>query len=212
MRNKACLLALWGAALLTGCAMWDAEYTPNGSVIKYKVDAANKYPITYNVTMSAARDDVFAIPTTKSLRKMIEASLTETGLFSDIAYGSKKGEDSYHIEFTFRQAGMTQEETADTTTFAFATLCLVPVYEVLTFDGAATLYFKGKPIYSTAKAEELRCLIWLPMAPLGLVMNSWTSWFWIERGTVHALVNDIAMEHCRRYLPAGEYPVLHEDK
>ena len=208
MRNKDLFFAALSAALLSGCAMWDAGYTENRSVTKYRVNMANKYPITYSVTMSTTRDDIIAVPTSVSLREMIEASLTETGLFSDIAYGSKKGEDSYHIEFTFRQAGMLQEETGNATSLAASTLFLVPIGEVLTFDGTATLCLREKPIYSTAKAEEIRCLNWLPMAPVGLVMNSWTVWFWIERGTVHALVNDIAREHCRRYLLNVDYAVM----
>lgn len=212
MRNKGLFFAALSAALLSGCAMWDAGYTENRPVTKYSVSAANKYPITYSVTMSTTRDDIIAVPTNESLRKMIEASLVETGLFSSVAYGGKKGEDSYHIEFSFRQAGMTYEQTADATSLAAATLFLVPVYEVLTFDGSATLYLKEKSIYSTAKAEEIRCLDWLPMAPVGLVMNSWTCWFWIERGTVHALVNDIAQEHCRRFLSKEDVSVIYEQE
>lgn len=80
------------------------------------------------------------------------------------------------------------------------TFLLVPTGEILTFDGSAVLSIQGKTIFSAAKAEELRRLIWLPMAPIGAFMNDWVVWHFAEKGTVNALCEEIAQEHRRRFL------------
>ena len=123
-----------------------------------------------------------------------------TGLFSEVSYGKGDVNDSYHVSFLFRQAGMPVEDSREVGFLAGYTLLLVPTGELLTFDGSAVLSLKGKPIYATAKAEELRCLVWLPMAPVGIFMNSWAAWHYAEQGIVNALVNDIAAYHKRHFL------------
>ena len=203
MENKAFGLLLMSLALLgglPGCVIWDAGYTENKPVSRYVVPSADKFPITYSVSMIAERDDVFALPEIKGLRKKIEDALMATGMFSEVSYGSKSGQDSYHVEFSFRQAGMPVEQSMAVGLLAGYTLFLLPTGEVLTFDGSAVLSLQGKPLYSTAKAEEIRCLNWLPLAPFGLFMNSWTVWNALETGTVNALCVAIAQEHKRRYL------------
>ena len=97
-------LALLGG--LSGCVIWDAGYTENKPVSRYVVPPADKFPITYSVSMSAERDDIFALPEVKGLRKKIEDALLATGMFSEVSYGAKGGQDSYHIDFSFRQSGM----------------------------------------------------------------------------------------------------------
>lgn len=199
MRNKIFSLLVL-PIVLSGCVIWDAGYTENKPVSQYVVSSADKFPITYSVSMSAERDDVFALPEVKGLRKKIEDALMATGMFSEVSYGAKGGQDSYHIDFSFRQSGMREDQSMLVGFFAGYTLLLVPTGEVLTFDGSAVLSLQGRPIYSTAKAEEIRCLIWLPLAPIGLFMNSWTVWNALEKGTVNALCEAIAQEHKRRYL------------
>lgn len=97
---------------------------------------------------------------------------------------------------------MTVDDSMAVGLLAGYTFLLVPTVEVITFDVSAVLSLNGKPIYSTAKAEEIRCLVWLPLAPTGLFMNSWTAWHYAELGTVNALVNDIATYHKRHFLNA----------
>lgn len=194
------LLSLTLLGGLSGCIIWDAGYTENKPVSRYEVPSADKFPITYSVSMSAERDDVFALPEVKGLRKKIENALMATGMFSEVLYGAKGGQDSYHIEFSFRQSGLREDQSMLVGFLAGYTLFLVPTGEVLTFDGSAVLSLQGKPIYSTAKAEEIRCLNWLPLAPIGLFMNSWTVWNALETGSVNALCETIAHEHKRRYL------------
>lgn len=198
------------SAALSGCVMWDAGYTENRPVSRYAVSPADKFPITYSVSMRAERSDVFALPDEKGLREKVKDALTATGLFSEVAYGAKGGEDSYHVEFTFRQSGVTAEQSMEVGLLAGYTLLLIPTGEVLTFDGSAVLSLQGRPIYSMAKAEEVRCLIWLPMAPFGLVMNAWTVWHAVEKGTVNALCEAIAQEHRRRFLKGSDVRALAE--
>ena len=185
---------------ISGCAIWDAGYTENKPVRKYSVTSVDKLPITYSVSMKSERSDVIALPDMKSLRKNIERALKETGMFSEIHYGAKGGADSYHVEFSFHQGGTTIEDSMAAGIIAGYTMLLVPVGEIITFDGSAVLSLQGKPIYSTAKAEEMRCVIWLPLAPVGLFMNSWSVWHFLEKGTVNALCEAISQEHKRRFL------------
>ncbi len=197
--------------LLSGCVMWDAGYTENKPVTRYAVPQSDKVPITFSVNMQADRSDVFALPTAQDLRERLEAELRSTGVFSDVKYGTKGGSDSYHVEFDFKQAGMTPEQSMAVGLLSGYTLLLIPTCEVLSFDGTAVLSLQDKPIYSTAKAEKLCCLIWLPMAPVGLFMNSWSIWFFTERGTVRALVEDVVAEHNRRFLKNSDVSVISQD-
>lgn len=194
------LFAVFVLLTVSGCVIWDAGYTENKPVRSYSVTSVDKVPITYSVSMKSERGDIFALPDVESLRKNIERALKETGMFSEIHYGVKGGADSYHIEFSFHQGGETVEQSMAVGLLSGYTLLLLPVGEVLTFDGSAVLSLQGKPIYSTAKAEEMRCVIWLPLAPVGLFMNSWSVWHFLEKGSVNALCDAIAQEHKKRFL------------
>ena len=201
MKCKYNRIAIAGVFILvSGCVMWDAGYTENQPVTRYELNSADKVPVTYSVNIIAERPDIIAMPDAKGLREKIENALRETGLFSKIQYGAKGGKDSYHIEFTFHQAGMTVEQSMGLAIISGYTLLFVPVCEVITFDGSAVLSLQGKSIFSVAKAEELRCLIWWPMAPFGIFMNAWSVWHFVEKGTVNALCEEITQEHKRRFL------------
>jgi hypothetical protein len=194
------LFAVLALLTVSGCAIWDAGYTENKVVSRYSVASVDKVPITYNVSIRSERGDVIALPDVESLRKNIERALKETGMFSEIHYGAKGGVDSYHIEFSFHQGGTSIEDAMAAGIVAGYTLLLFPVWEVITFDGSAVLSLQGKPIYSTAKAEEARCVVWLPLAPIGIFMNSWSVWHYLEKGSVNALCDAIAQEHKKRFL------------
>jgi hypothetical protein len=194
------LFAVLALLSVSGCVIWDAGYTENKPVRRYRVSSMDKVPITYSVSMKSERDDVCALPDIESLRKNIECALKATGMFSEIHYGAKGGADSYHIEFSFHQGGTSIEDSPAAGLAAGYTLSLFPVWEIITFDGSAVLSLQGKSIYSTAKAEESRCVVWLPLAPIGIFMNSWSVWHYLEKGSVNALCEAIAQEHKRRFL------------
>lgn len=107
---------------------------------------------------------------------------------------------TFHIKFRFLQAGTSAEDAQAIGLLAGYAFVLVPTGDILTFDGSAVLSIKGKPIYSTVKAEELRRLIRLPMTPVGTFMNDWVVWHFAEKGMVNALCKEIAQEHRRRFL------------
>ncbi len=199
MKSKL-IIGIGISVLFSGCIMWDAGYTDNTPVIETRISVEDKVPISYDVILDLDRNDIIAAPEMQELRDKIEEGLKATGLFSEVLYGKGTIDDSYHVSFLFRQAGMTVEDSMAVGLLAGYTFFLVPTGEVCTFDGSAVLSLKRKPIYSTAKAEELRCLSWLPLAPAGLFMNSWSVWHYAELGTVNALVNDIAAYHRKRFL------------
>lgn len=194
------LLMIAFSVLFSGCICWDAGYTENKSVSKYEISSNDKFPITYSVDISVERGDDFVSLDIKSLREKIESALWATGMFSEVQYGDKGGMSSYHIEFSFRQSGMSEDDSLGLACLAGYTLFLIPVCDICTLDGSAVLSIQGNPIYSTAKAEEVRCLIWLPMAPIGLFMNAWSVWNYAEKGIVNALCESIAQEHKRRFV------------
>lgn len=195
---------------LSGCAIWDAGYTENKPVARWQVPETDRIPITYSITLKSDRSDAFASPEHKELMHKIEKSLLETGLFTTVSYESGRGADSYHLAFDFHQAGMKVEDSMAVGLLAGYSLCLIPTGEVLTFDGSAVLSLQGTPIYSTAKAEDVQCLIWLPLAPAGIFLNAWTAWHMVELGTVNALVNDIANFHRQKFLSNADIRMIDE--
>lgn len=195
MRNN--VLAFLISVLLPGCMMWDAGYTSNAPVTRYTLQELAKVPVSYSVTLYTFDEDI-AVPTETSLRQNVGEALRDTGLFSEVRYGN--GEDPYHIAFRFWLSGEENNVKNITALIAGYTWLLVPVGGVMTFDGDVIISLQGKAIYSSAKAEEMHEVIWIPVAPFGLFMNSWMAWRDLERGTINALVNDVAKEHNKRFL------------
>jgi len=206
--NCITLAALPMMCVLSGCIVWDAGYTENKPVANFGVACADRCPVTYSVSLEFGWNDFIAAPDLQGLSKKIESALYNTGLFSSVAYGEKGGEDSYHVEFAFKQAGLRDENTAGWAFLCGYSLLTIPFVETATFDGTATLSIKGNDIYSVVKAEELRQLVWLPMVPFGLFFNIWSAWHYVETGEVNALVNDIADFHRQRFLKDVDVQIM----
>ena len=185
--------------LLTGYIVWDAGYTDNVPVERYEIDVGERIPITYSVSLKMERSDIIAAPDWKSLKDKIGKALKDSGLFSEVTYTQADDRTSYHIAFDFKQCGMSESDSVAVGLLAGYTLLLVPTGEVFTFDSTARLSLQGAPIYSTGKPEEIRCLIWLPMAPAGIFMNSWTAWHFLENGSINSMINDIVRFHRKRF-------------
>ena len=183
--------------MLSGCIVWDAGDTDNRPIAMNQISADEKVPITYSVSLEVERSDIIALPGLPSLRNKIGAALRSTGLFSSVRDNDNDG--SYHVKFSFRQSGMSEAESAAVGLLSGFTLLLVPTWETYTFDGTVELSLDGKSLYSSVKNEKMRCVIWLPMAPFGLFMNSWTAWSSIEEGNINALVNEVAECHRKNF-------------
>ena len=204
------LLALAALTLgFSGCVCYDVGYTTNMPVRKYDVPEAFKYPITYSVDVKYSRGDWIGVQDRKDLCNMIEDSLMESGVFSTVSPGDKG--PGYHVEFVFNYDGTPVDESMAIGFISGYTFCIIPTCEVCTMDGTAKIHIKEDTIYGVGKAEEMRCNIWLPLAPFGTVYNAWTMQFWAARGNVHALVNDIVQEHIHRYLQDVEIREIIEE-
>ena len=188
------------ASFLSGCFLYDCGYTRNDDTFIYKTDAANKMPISYSLKFATSLpSDSPGSPTYKSIRTKIEETLKETGLFSQV-YCGDKGNEGYHIDFTFNDSGYNEEEAAARGFVSVYTLFLIPIPEHVSCDMSAVLYLEGNPIWSTAHTEKCRCIVWIGALPAGFVLNYWSVWRSIEYNIVRATVNDLAKEHIRRYL------------
>lgn len=183
--------------ILPGCIVWDAGDVANRPIAMNQISADEKVPITYSVSLDVERPDIIALPELRSLSNKIGTALRSTGLFSSVRDNDNNG--SYHAKFVFRQSGMSEADSAAVGLVSGFTLLLVPTWETYTFDGTVELSLDGKSLYSSVKKEKMRCVIWLPMAPLGLFMNSWTAWSSIEEGNINALVNEVAECHRKNF-------------
>ena len=193
MRNKLLLLAAVMPLLFSGCIVWDGGYTANGPVRTYAAPADQRVPLTFQLTLEMTGSGHYGEPTVNDLQERISLALRQTGLFSEVKYGTPaEGDKGYYVQFAFKQAGMNQDDDSDVAAMSLALLFCVPTFSISTFDASATLIRQDKPIYSTVKAEELRTMYWLPLIPAGFFLNDWTGWDAVKQGAVNALVNDIA--------------------
>ena len=197
---KKLFLILLLALFLSGCFLYDCGYTRNDDPAIYKLDAENKMPISYSLKFSTSLpSDSIGSPTDKSIRTKIEESLKESGLFSEVLYGDKT-EKGYHIEFTYNDSGMTQEEMMARAFLYVYTLFLIPIPENVSCDLTAVLYLEGRPIWSAAHTEKCRCIVWIAGLPAGIILNYWSVWRSIEYNIIRSTVNDLSQEHIKRYL------------
>ena len=198
MQSK--IMAIAMLLLCAGCMIWDAGYTDNVDVVKAEVSAYNKVPITYSLNVTSSNGNAGELAKIYNIRAKIEDAMRSAGLFSEVTYGNIEGEDSYHVHFTVRFCPTPPEKMGGHIFLSEFSLLLIPNGDVEGLDITATLYLKGKPIYATAKPEEIRYLIWLPLAPVGLFMNSWTVGGACIEGSIHSCINDIVREHCKLFL------------
>ena len=185
---------------LSGCIAWNAEYTEKRPVARTAVRSYDRCPVSYGVTVKTERDDLNAFPDVSDLRKCIETALYETGAFSEVIYEPSAGPDSYHIQFDFHQSGMPGGRQEGWMDLSAGTFYLLPSFEVITLDVKATLSLKNKSLYSCARAEEYHRFNWTPLAIMWPIWNQWTAWTSIKHGIINAICNDIASEHCERFI------------
>ena len=71
------------------------------------------------------------------------------------------------------------------------TLCTIPMWLNMYLDMSAILYLNGTPVHSPTTAEALRCYVWIPFLPVGLVWNQWWAWTTQEKKCYRYLINDV---------------------
>ena len=206
---KKLVLALLILPLISGCFLYDCGYTRNDDTAIYKVDAANKMPISYSLKFDTCfpANDAPGTPTVKSIRTKIDEALKETGLFSEVSYGDND-EKGYHIEFRYNDSGFSHDEAFARAFVCVYTLFTIPIPENYSADLSAVLYLDGKPIWSVAHTEKCRYIVCWYALPAGLFLNYWSVWRSIEYNIVRSTVNDLTKEHIRRYLDPSSVELI----
>lgn len=194
-------LALLPALLVAGCLSVDRGYAPNVSLTRHTIPEPHTCPVSFSVELEEARDDFWFRPDAIGLRDKVRDALEATGLFSDVRLAEKPEPDTYHIAFTFHTGGTDGPTSGSAWNWALKSLTLIPVWDNATFDGAAVVYLRGKPIHAAGAAECLQKFIWLPLAPLGLLWSDPVAWHFTEKGVINNLVNDVSAYHRQRFLP-----------
>lgn len=193
------VLLVVGIGLFSGCIAVDCGYTENEDPITVAADEDAKVAVTYSLDFGETWESLYGAPSRESLSKKVRAGLERCGLFSSVEEVADDSTDYYHITFKFYEAYMTEGRDEGVNTTAKYTLCLVPTWDEASLDGAATVYLRGKPIYSTARAEKYRTIIWLPLAPIGVVCNCWMGWHFVEKGVINGVINDVVKFHQQRF-------------
>lgn len=188
-------------ALLSACISVDCGYAPNVDITEHtEVTPSQRVPISFSIEeVECFRNDFFFTPTREELSEKLKEALEETQLFSEVRYLAKPEKSLYHIVFRFHISGETEGQAVLLGLTAGYTLCLIPVWEDLTFDGAAIVYLRNEPLYASGSAELMKIPIWLPFAPVGIFWNNAVGWHYTTKGVVNNLVNDVTDFHAARF-------------
>lgn len=175
--------------MFSGCLQIPLGYTPK-SDFPTNYDA-KKYAVTFSIDYIAERDDVFGLATQEKYIDWLKEDLQKSGAFSSVTYKSFTQKSNYHIHFIFHYSYMTVKESATMGFLMGYTFCAIPMWMNMYLDSSAILYLNGNPIYSPATAENLRCYVWVPFLPVGLVWNQWWAWTTQEKKCYRYLINEI---------------------
>ena len=156
-------------SLLTGCICFDCGYTPNQDIKRYSYSENDKYPVTYSIDLGSSKDGFAHYLVLSDLRDKIEERLKETNLFSEVRYVSQREKDGYHIDFNFSPGGLSSNQQAALGLVAGYTFLTVPVWDDSFLDLQTIVYTNNEKAFSICSAEKGRCLIWLPLLPIGFL-------------------------------------------
>jgi len=172
-------------------------YTPSTSLnIIRPVSETAKYDVTFSLSHHNERTDLFGVADEADIIEMIRHRLIRSGAFASVRYTPLNSMSAYHIHFKMRVSGATPSDSFGVGLLAGYTLLCVPTWETFAIDLSALVYVDGKPVHSVATAEAERFFIWLPLAPVGLVWNSWLAWWSEESNTINFIINDITEQRC----------------
>lgn len=174
---------------LSGCLNTPMGYTPN--VDLPEIHSRAKYAITFSVDYLSDGDEIIGCASREKYIEWIKNYLSDCGEFSTVSYKSFDRKSNYHIHFLVHYSCMPVDESAALGFLMGYTLFTIPMWVNMYLDTSAILYLNGKPIHSPATSEAIRCYVWLPFLPVGLVWNQWWVWTTQEKKSCRYLISEI---------------------
>lgn len=175
--------------MLTGCITVPQNYTPSTKLTKNT--SLNRYDVSYSLSYASDGDESPGRASESRIREIIENKLKDCDYFSSVTYKNLTEKSRYHFHFIVHYSMCPVDESEAHGYFAGCTLFLIPTWQNMYLDVSAIILHNNKKIYSTSTSENLRCYIWLPLAPLGMIWNNWISWTVQEKKCINYLLNDI---------------------
>lgn len=175
--------------LLTGCLQIPLGYTPNVDIPQnYE---GNKYDITFSVEYLSDGDVSIGRATKEQYVSWIKNYLEESNAFNSVTYKDINNKSNYHIHFIVHYSALPVGESAGIGFIMGYTLFTIPMWINMNLDSSAILYLHGKPLFTPTTTETLKCYVWLPFLPVGLVWNQWWAWSTQETKCCRYLINEI---------------------
>lgn len=188
--NKIVLaLAVCMAVSFCGCLEVPLGYTPETEI--QPLSHSKKYTVTYSVDYISDGDVSMGRANEAMYINWLGEYLQKTNAFSKVAYRNFTAKSNYHIHFLIHYSAMPVNEAAVTVFLMGYTLTAIPMWVNMYLDVSAIVYLNQKPVFSSATAEDVRCYVWLPFLPVGLVWNQFWVWTIQEKKVCRYLINEV---------------------
>lgn len=182
-------LSLISAFTLSGCLQIPLGYTPS---VDFPQDNENKkYALTFSVDYLSDGDVSIGRASQEKYIDWLKEDLRKSGAFNSVTYKPFSQKSNYHLHFLIHYSCMPVNESAGLGFLMGYTLCTIPMWLNMYLDMSAILYLNGTPVHSPTTAEALRCYVWVPFLPVGLVWNQWWAWTTQEKKCYRYLINDV---------------------
>lgn len=190
--NKILLLSLSLVSLfaLSGCLLIPQGYTEDAVLSNQRGN--KRYAVTFSVDYLSDGEVSVGRASQKQYIEWLKEDLRDSGAFSSVTYKPFAQKSNYHIHFLIHYSGMPMDEHDDFENVLGCTLGMIPMWYDTFLDASAILYLNGKPIHSPAASEALRCYVWLPFLPVGLVWNKWWAWTTQEKKCCRYLIHELS--------------------
>lgn len=173
---------------ICGCLYVPQDYTPTQELV---TDNAPKYAVTYSIEYRKDGDLGEGCASLKKYQTWIEKMLLDTGSFSEVTYRDFSIKSNYHLHFMVHYSSLPYDESSSRGAAAGVTMAIIPVWIDLHLDLSAVTYLNQKIIAAPSTTETLRCYIWLPFLPAGIVWNPWLAWTRQEKKCCRYLINEV---------------------
>ncbi len=183
------LIAVCATMLIPGCMEIPMGYTPDTDW--QTTPRGQKYAITYSVDYLSDGDISIGRASQRQYIGWIKSAMEQSGAFSSVAYREFHSKSNYHIHFLVHYSCMPVNEAVATGYVMGSTFMAIPMWINMYLDISAIVYLNGVPVYAPCTAENIRCYVWLPFFPVGLVWNQWWAWTTQEKKCCRYLLNQI---------------------